>query len=304
MRVIITGGTGLVGKALIEKLKTQYSSISICIFTRSQKEAQDNVQYVQYEPANHKVIDQFAPKHEDVIIHLAGAGIADKSWSPSRKKILESSRVDPIKTLFKYFDVANVKPGVVISMSGINCYETNTTEKQVEADAYAEDYLSQLVKTWESAVHDFNRITRVVILRLGMVLSSEGGALDRLKPIVKKNLASPLGSGKQPMPYVHIDDVVAAICFVIDNKQLDDTYNCIATEIVDNTSFMKALGQQLNKKVWSLNVPKFVMKLAFGKMSSMLLEGVNASNDKLKSEGFTFKYDGLDEALKDVLKEK
>lgn len=297
-RWIITGGTGLLGKTIIAQLQQQFSDEEIIVFSRNDEQNIDGVTIVQYDPKNRKIDQGFIPQKGDVIFHLAGAGIADKSWTKSRKQILISSRVDTIQTLFSYYDVAQVKPRTVVSASGVNCYPMNTEEKLSEDAAYGDDFLSDIVKKWEAAVNDFSRISRVVTLRIGMVLAPDGGALDRLKGIVKKNVGAPLGSGKQPMPFVHVDDVANAFIFSAENTSVEGAYNCIADEIPTNKAFMKSLGKAMSKKIIPINVPGFILKLGLGKMSEMLLNGVNVSNQKIKEEGFQFEKDTIEKALK------
>lgn len=297
-RFVITGGTGLVGQALVEKIQVDYPKSEVIILTRSKREQHGLISYVQYEPSKHKIVGSFSPTNKDVIIHLAGAGIADQSWSQSRKKVLIESRIDPIRTLFKFYDVAQVKPQCVVTASGVNCYPVNTENRMREENAYGDDFLSDIVRKWEEEVRNFERITRVVYLRIGMVLSKEGGALERLKKITRKNIAAPLGNGTQKMPFVHLDDLCNAFLFAVQNPHLEGAYNCIADEVPSNKEFMKKLGQVMQKKVWSMHVPKLVLKLGLGKMSEMLLTGVNTTNQKIKEEGFSFQYASLDKALK------
>ena len=230
-----------------------------------------------------------------MLINLCGAGIADKPWSEARKKELHDSRVNPAHVLLEEAKKSvNIKH--YVSASGINCYPVNTSHLLAEKDSYGTDYLSRLVKEWETAALHFEAICPVTLLRISAVLSEDGGALAKMKPLFKWGLGAPLGTGKQPFTWVHEDDLVAAILHLVENK-LAGAYN-ICGETVTNRDFSKALAQSVNRWMLPIPVPAFVMKLMLGEMSEMLLNGVNTDSEKLQSTGFGFTYKHIHDALK------
>lgn len=289
-KVLIAGGTGLIGKKLQNTLHT--AGYAVVVLTRNEKLVSSPA-YRLWNPDNN-FISENALADVDVIVNLCGAGIADKPWTASRKKELHDSRVKPTILLLEEAR----KSGQVkhyISASGINCYPTNTQQVVLEKDAYGLDYLSQLVKDWETAALKFEEICPVTRLRIGAVLSENGGALSKMKPLFKWGLGAPLGTGQQPFTWIHEDDLVMAILHILDHK-LNGAYN-ICGETVSNRVFSLALSKAVHRWMLPIPVPAFLMRLILGEMSEMLLNGVNTNAQKLKDTGFDFKYKDIDSAL-------
>lgn len=289
-QIVIAGGTGLIGKKLEEKFVSE--GFDVLILTRNPKVSN----HVFWNPAEKK-IDLEKLQNVEVIINLCGAGIADKPWSNSRKKELHDSRIIPNKFLSSIqSDFPNLKQ--FVAASGVNAYGyKNRPEEYTEKDNFGSDYLSVLVEKWEDSTNGFQNIP-VAKMRIAMVLSSEGGALQKLLKPIKFNLGSGLGSGEQIMTWVHIDDLTNAFVFAIKNKW-DGAFN-ILNGYTSNKEFMSILLQVKNKKMWLPNVPSFALKMFLGEMSEMLLKGVKVSNQKIKDAGFEFQHLDLKSALKNL----
>ena len=293
--VLVAGGTGLVGSELVEKLKRKGHEVRI--LTRGKSNPTAGLYNWDIE---NKSIDEAALENVDTVINLAGAGIADKKWTEKRKKELIDSRVEP--TLFLASEVKK-RPQVkqYISASGINCYGYDNYNKEyTEDEAYGSDFLSHVVQLWEDAAKRMPEHVVVSILRTSVVLTKDGGALPKIAKPVKLGIGSPLGSGKQWMPWITLDDLTDAFVHLVETRE-KGTFNALAG-YETNKDFTKKLAKSLNKPFWFPNVPAFILKIMLGEMSSVLLEGLKASNSKLKSTGFAFKHERLDDALRHIFK--
>lgn len=301
MKFLIAGGTGLVGEALIELLLKKNHSVHV--LSRSKKEDRPGIKYFIWDVVKGQIeLDAF--EGVDVLINLSGAGIADEKWTAKRKKIIIDSRVKTNDFLYKTIQKEKIKLKKFISASGVNCYgweDKNQIRK--EEDAYGEDFLSKVVKVWEQSALQFESICDVTILRISMVLSPNGGALDRLSKFVNWRIGSPLGSGNQYLQWVHIEDLTNAFLFFSINQK-PGIYNVSADQQTTNKVFMSSLNEVLGKKPWVPSAPKFALKLVMGEMSEMVLEGVKVSNEKVKNAGFQLKYNQIDDAFKDIFKNK
>jgi uncharacterized protein (TIGR01777 family) len=187
-----------------------------------------------------------------------------------------------------------------VCASGINAYGFNDDHRMyVEEDNYGKDFLSQLVKVWELSAQRFSTICPVTILRIGVVMSSNGGALEKMTPAVRYGMGSPIGSGKQMVPWIHLTDLCNLFYHVIAHN-ITGTYNAAAGQVT-NAALMKSIATTLRKPFWAPNVPSFVLRAMFGEMSLVLLKGVSASNEKIKKTGFKFRFEELSDALKNLL---
>lgn len=296
MNILITGGTGLVGRSLVKKLTQNHHTVRV--LTRSKSENENEF----YWNVVDKEIDEKAFENLDCIIHLAGANISER-WTDDYKKELYSSRIDSANLLRKYCINKGIHLKSFISSSGINYYGTFTSDQILteKSGIIHHDFLSKLSDEWEKAASQFSEIAeRVVCLRTAMVLAKSGGAFPLLKKTVDLNIGSAVGSGKQWMNWIHIDDLVNMYVEAVENSSMNGKYNAVADEIPTNKEFMKKLAKSSNNFFLPFNVPSFIMKSIFGEMSSIILEGTRADNKKIKSVGFDFKYTNLDEVF-DVL---
>lgn len=279
--ILLAGGTGLIGQNLVELLKSEGHEVNI--LTRSDYNKEN---HFHWSPSSQE-IDDNSLENVDIIINLAGAGIADKRWTEKRKKILIDSRVDTTRFLYKVSEkIPNLKQ--YISASGINCYGyDNYNKKYKESDPFGNDFLSEVVEQWENAADEFKGKCKVAKVRTSVVLTKEGGALPKIANTVKNYIGAPVGSGKQWMPWISMDDINRVYAHIIKN-QLEGSYNALA-DSVTNKEFTQKLAQALNKPLWLPKVPSFVLKLALGEMSSVVLDGLQADNSKLIESGFQFK---------------
>lgn len=297
MKILITGATGLIGKSLVKRLEKEGHIVNI--LTRKKTDKPNEFQW-DYEK---NFIEDEAFSGIESIIHLAGATIA-KKWTNAYKKELISSRIDTAKLLKTYCEKHNIHLKSFISSSGINYYGTFTSNEIFTEDMPIRklDFLAQLSKDWEEEAYKFSGIAdRVVCLRTSMVLAKEGGSFPALKKVANFNLASPVVSGDQWMNWIHIDDLVKMYVAAVENSNFNGSYNAVADELVSNKDFMKRLAKKCKRLFFPIAVPEFVMKLVFGEMSSIILEGSRASNQKIKSEGFVFHYGMLDKAFESLM---
>ena len=297
MNILITGGTGLVGKYLAAELRARKHEVRILSRSKSEKP------FEFYWNLDEKIIDEKAFENIDSIIHLAGATVS-KKWTEDYKKELHSSRIDAANLLLDYCEKKNIHLKSFISASGINYYGTFTSDQILEENSgiLHHDFLADLSVEWEKAAEKFKGTSeRVVCLRTAVVLAKNGGAFEPLKKLTDLNIGSAVGSGKQWMNWIHIEDLVNMYIFAVENSDLNGSFNAVADEVPTNSNFMKTLAKVSNKFFLPINVPAFVLKSIFGEMSEIILEGTRASNKKIKSKGFDFKYADLKKAFESLL---
>ncbi|PWN61046.1 TIGR01777 family oxidoreductase [Chryseobacterium viscerum] len=296
--VLITGASGMIAKELAKKIGKEYE---IRFLTRKKKHDYD------YEWDIRKgSMDESALDHVSHIIHLAGANISEKRWTTERKRELISSRVDSAELLRTTLRKKNIKLKSFISASGINFYGTETSEKiYTETDPRGNDFLSEVVVLWEKAADEFKEqhlAERVVKIRTAVVLSEKDGALKKMIPPIQYYIGSPLGSGKQYMPWIHIEDICSIYEFALKTPAAEGAYNAVSPQHATNRDLTEKIAKVLEKPLFMPNIPGFVLKLIFGELATAILEGSRASSKKIQDAGFHFKFPDLTEALKDLLK--
>ncbi len=294
--ILITGGTGLIGSALSEKLIS--SGHDVRILSRHPKST-GTIKAFAWNVGS-GIIDEAAFNGIDHIVHLAGSGIADKRWTNERKKDLIDSRVESMKLITDIVREKNIRLKSFVGASAIGIYGMETSEKiYTETDKGTQDFLAHICEVWENSYKEIESFSeKATILRIGVVLSEKGGALKRLLPLFKFGLGSAVGSGKQYMPWIHLDDMVSVIYEALFNPKFKGTYNAVAPEHITNREFSKKLAKSLSRSFFMPNVPGFLMKLVFGEMANVLLEGSRVSDQKLLNTGFSFKYPEISGALK------
>lgn len=300
-KVLITGGTGLVGTALTELLVEKGYSVTILTRDKNLTSKHPNITY-SYWDINKGIIDKEELLSANYMVHLAGAGIADKPWSEKRKKEILDSRVKPIKLIYNILKNNPNQLKAFISASGVGYYGAITTNTIFDETApAANDFLGKTCLQWELAVDELNDLSiRTVKLRTGIVLAKNGGALPKMMQPFKFSLGAALGSGKQIMPWIHIDDLAQLYVAAIENDSFNGAFNAIAGN-VSNKDFSKMLSKAMNKPFWLPNVPGFMLKLFLGEMTVILLEGSAASNQKLLQTGFKLHFTDLEVALKELV---
>lgn len=305
--IMITGGTGTVGKRLTEILLAKgYAVIIVGRGGQPKQPSKENtnsgkLSYAKWD-INAQTIDESAIQNADYIIHLAGAGVADQRWSEARKKEIANSRIYSCALIVKALSTIPNKVKGVISASAIGWYGPDLGLHSYgfneEANPY-NDFLGNTCKAWEDSISPVTALgKRLVILRTGIVLSNQGGALVEFKKPLLFKTAAILGSGNQIISWIHVDDLCNQYIFAIENEQLKGVYNAVAPNPVSN----KTLTIELAKKLcgsWYIPfyVPAFVLKIALGEMSIEVLKSAKVSSCKIQSAGFHFQYPTINDAL-------
>ncbi len=300
--ILITGGTGMVGTELTKMLVNK--GHQVIILSRSPKISEDkSITYANWDVANNK-IDEKSIAEADYVIHLAGAGVADKRWTTARKTELVESRTRSSALLVKALATIPNKVKAVISASAIGWYggdELLKGKNKYFTEEMLPDrhFLGETCRLWEDSIRPVEKLgIRLVKLRLGIVLSNEGGAFVEFKKPVKFGLAAILGSGKQIISWIHIEDVCRMFVFAIENEQMQGAYNAVAPMPITNQLLTLALAKKMKGKFFvSLNIPAFVLKIVLGEMSIEVLKSTKVSSEKIRNAGFTFLYPSITAAL-------
>ncbi|NOY48819.1 MAG: TIGR01777 family protein [Chlorobi bacterium] len=298
--VLITGGTGLVGRHLCKKLQEKGYDVAILSRTKKQEVATPTYTW----DLDKKEIEKEAIDTADYIIHLAGANIGDKRWTSKRKLLIINSRVKTGQLIFSKIKEQNKELKAFISASAIGYYGTITSDKIfTETDTPANDFLGDTCRQWEQSTDRFKDLgIRTVKIRTGVVLTRQGGALSKMLTPVKMGVGSAIGNGRQYLPWIHIDDLCNIYIKAIEDVQMDGAYNAVAPDHKTNKEFTRTLVRVLKKPFWFPNIPAITMKLIFGKMSEILLGGSRISVDKIKATGYNFLFPELETALTDLNK--
>lgn len=295
--ILVTGASGLIGPRLIKSLQEKGHQVSV--LSRSPTKLK-GVKAFKWDIEN-QTIDKSAFNGIDTIIHLAGAGIADKRWTRRRKQLIIDSRVLSTRLLYNTISETNSEIKTIISASAVGYYGDRGDEILTETSKNGTGFLAQCCNQWENAVDDGIKYgIRVVKLRIGLVLSKQGGALSELEKPVSLFLGAPLGSGKQWMPWIHLTDLLAIIDLAIENPEFKGAYNACAPMPVTNQEFTKLLAKKLFRPVWPINIPEIVLKTLLGEMSAVVLISNRTLPQKLLDMGFRFRYPGLDDALSEI----
>lgn len=304
--VLITGGTGLVGKALTKHLIDKgYKAI---ILTRSAKEqsTQSGVTYAEWDVTKQQ-IDGRAIANADHIIHLAGAGIADERWTDERKKEIRESRTESSKLLIKGLRETPNKVQTVVSASAIGWYGDDKN-RPANKPLFTEDmtadksFLGETCRQWEESIMPVEQIERrLVRVRIGIVLSNDGGAFVSFKGPIKFGIAAMLGNGKQVISWIHIDDLCRLFIYAFESKSMSGVYNAVAPNPVINKVFTLELAQKLKGRFFvPIHVPAFLLKILLGEVSVEVLKSTTVSSDKTRFAGFTFLYPNIEAAFKEL----
>jgi uncharacterized protein (TIGR01777 family) len=295
--ILITGGTGLVGKLVTGLLLSRGYQVSHL----SRKPGNDpQVKTYLWDVAKGE-IDGHCIDEADTVLHLAGASIAEERWTAKRKKEIIESRTKSIGLIYQLIKSKPNKVNTVISASAIGYYSNRGDELLTEESPPNNDFMARCCIAWEDAVDEGRSLgLRVLKFRTGVVLHKAEGALPQMAKPIKLGLGTPLGSGRQWIPWIHWQDVADIYLYGIENINLTGAYNMVASHPVTNKQFTKAIARQLNKPVWPIKVPAFIFKLLLGEMSTIILGSTKVSAEKIEKEGFAFKYPELADALKDI----
>lgn len=295
--ILVTGATGLIGRKLIKSLKENGHELSIL----SRKPVQmENVRVFLWDVANGE-IDPACIQGVDVVIHLAGEGIAAQKWTAERKQQIIDSRVQSAALLYKLIRETNAPVKKFISAAAVGFYGNRGEEILTEESGSGAGFLAESCRLWEAAVEEGKSLNiKIIKLRIGIILAKEGGALEAMDKPIRFFAGAPLGTGKQWMPWVHIDDIVAMFSSAAATDLYEGAYNACAPFPVTNTTMTRAIAKKLSRPVWPFHVPEFALKLILGEMSEIVTISNNASAQKLLDTGFKFKYLQLEDALTDI----
>lgn len=301
MRVIITGGTGLIGTALAHDLAQDDHEVIVLSRNPSDHTAPQGVKFEKWDAKTGDSWYQHITA-DTAIVNLAGAGIADERWTDERKRIVVDSRVNAAEAVINAIEKAAEKPKVVIQSSAVGYYGPTDDDLLTEESPAGEDFLADVCVQWEAAIKPVSEQhnIRVVTIRTGVVLSLNGGAFPRQILPFRFYVGGQIGNGKQWFPWIHIKDEIRAIRFLIENEDTAGVYNLTAPHPVTNAEFTRHLAKTMNKP-GIFPVPGFVLQAIFGEMAVVLLEGQRAIPQRLEEAGFEFEFAEPRPALKDLL---
>ncbi len=301
MRIFVTGGTGFVGRSLVRSLAEDRHEITV--LTRSAEKSPPlppGVSYLEGNPTEkgawqEKVADQ------DGVINLAGASIFAR-WTETAKRTIRDSRILTARNLVDAFSARRPQGAFLFSTSAVGYYGFRQDEELDESSPPGEGFLASLSKEWESvALSAEERGVRVVLLRFGIVLGKEGGALKQMIPVFKKCLGSPLGSGKQWFSWIHLKDLINIYSFLIKEAAISGPINCTSPQPVRNREFTNLLGDALRKPTFMPSVPGFFLRMLLGEFGSVLLKGQRVLPRRLLEKGYRFDFPDLRGALQNLL---
>ncbi len=296
--ILITGSSGLIGRNLSRFLLQK--GYTIYHLSRSIPNKDSLFKTFKWDVYDGK-IDAHCIDGVDAIIHLAGEGIADKPWSKKRKGLIIKSRTESIRLIYDLLKRKDNQVKTIISASAIGYYGDQDNKLLTEDNPPGTNFLANTCIAWEKAVDEGAALgIRIVKLRTGVVLSLQGGALPQMAKPIKWGIGANLGSGKQWVSWIHLQDVLRMYHFALENLELSGTYNMTAPHPVQNSEFTALLAKQLRKPIWLPGVPVFVLRMILGEKSSLVLDSAKVSSDKIINAGFTFNFLTLADALKNI----
>ncbi|OMQ24730.1 TIGR01777 family oxidoreductase [Serratia oryzae] len=300
MRILITGATGLIGSSLTRQLL--HLSHEITVLSRNVKSAHAKFgEQVSYWPS---LSDRHSLDGFDAVINLAGEPIADKRWNKAQKDRLCRSRWELTERLAALINASTTPPTVFISGSAVGYYGDQGQAVVTEDETPHDEFTHQLCQRWEAlALRAQSSTTRVCLLRTGVVLSPKGGALAKMLPPFRIGLGGPIGDGRQYLPWIHIDDMVNGIIYLLDNRNLRGPFNMVAPYPVHNEQFAATLAKVLDRPAF-LRVPACAMRLLMGEAAVLVLGGQRAVPRRLEEAGFSFRFFELEQALDDVINQQ
>ena len=303
--VLITGGTGMIGQALAKQLLA--NGYDVIILSRNPKRSsRPHLTYAKWDIEKGE-IDEYALVNTNIIVHLAGEGVADKRWSDKRKQAIVDSRVQSGKLLVKALSENKHQVKTFIAASAIGWYGPDTAksleEGFVETDAADDSYLGNTCKLWEQSTEAIGGMgIRLVRLRIGIVFNKKGGALAEFLKPAKFALATILGNGKQIVSWIHHHDLCKMIQYAIETPALQGVYNAVAPNPVTNKKLVLTIAKNTYPIYFPAFVPSFVLKIMLGEMSIEVLKSTNVSAQKIQDAGFVFDYPNVEEAIIDLIK--
>jgi len=300
MKILVTGATGLVGKYLVTELLATGYEINYLTTQKLKLNSLPNCTGFLWDLKT-QTIDENCIDGVTVIIHLAGANIG-KRWTKFYKKEIIESRVKSTQLLYKLLQQNTHQIQQFVTASGVGIYKSSLTENYNEdSTKFGTGFLAEVVQKWEHAADNFNNLNiKVSKIRTGVVLAKKEGALVKMMQPIKMGFGAVLGTGKQQMSWIHVNDLVRLYVFVVQHK-LEGSVNAVAPQVVTNAMFTQILAKQLHKKIRFPNVPKFMLQLLLGEMHLLLCESQKVSSNKIQKIGFEFQYLTATEAISNLL---
>jgi len=298
--VLITGGSGMIGQALTQALIERGFHVIILTRNAGKHKPTSNSSFAEWD-IQKQTIDKNAFAKADYIIHLAGANFANKRWNEKVKNEIVNSRVDSAKLIIESLKAIPNKVKTVISASGISWYgvdDVNISKPFTETDPPANDFMAQTCKQWEAAIEPAAFLgKRLIKFRIGPVLSTDGGAYVEFKNPIKFGVAGIIGSGKQIISWIHIDDLVRAILFSMETEQMEGVYNAVSPGSASNKELILEIAKSTGKFFIPIPAPSVALKIVFGEMIGEILKSTTVSSEKLQKAGFIFQYPDIRSAI-------
>jgi uncharacterized protein (TIGR01777 family) len=300
MKVLITGATGLIGKAIVKQCLAKNIIVHYLTTSKSKIKNQPNYKGFYWNPES-GILDEACLVGVDTIINLAGASIA-KRWTENYKKVIIESRIQTLQLLYKTLEKTKHDVKQIISASAIGAYPDSLTNYYEESfSEYSDSFLGQVVEKWEAETDTFKTLGLTVSkIRIGLVLDAQEGALPQIVKPTKLGLGAAFGNGKQWQSWIHVDDLASIFMFVYENN-LEGVFNGVAPNAITNEDLTRAVANVLKKPLFLPNIPKVMMKLILGEMHILLFESQRVSSKKLENKGFEFQYVNVKPALEDLL---
>lgn len=298
-KILITGGSGLIGRAVSELLINRAHEP---VWLGRGKNAWKGIPAYRWEPER-GMMEDGALEDADGIIHLAGSGIVDRRWTDKYKQEIMDSRVKSSDLLFnRLARTSHHRVKTLVGASAVGYYGARRSSYVFsEEDFPGSDFLSKTCVLWEQSYEPFsNAGIRTCMIRTGVVLSRNGGLYKKLAPVFRLGLGAAIGSGRQFMPWIHVNDLAAMYLHLLFSTIPGGAYNGVATELIDNRNFSGQLAQSLHRPLFLPNIPAALLRLALGESAAVITEGLKISNRKIKDTGFSFEFDTLQAALKEL----
>ncbi|QOG04002.1 TIGR01777 family oxidoreductase [Flavobacterium sp. MDT1-60] len=294
--VLLTGGTGFIGKHLTDVLID--SGFSVSILSRYPRKNTPSITYYKWNLKDN-FIEKEAILNADYIIHLAGEGIVEKRWTKKRKKAILESRIKPIELIFSILKENNKTLDAFISASAVGIYGANTSQEIcTENTPPANDFLGTTCQKWENTADQITLLgIRTVKIRTGIVLGKDEGFLKKITPSFKAGFGAILGSGKQYLPWIHVEDLSQIYLKALVDAEMQGAYNATITDNTTNATLSRILAHLYGYSIWLPNIPPFLIKLGLGEMSIAVLEGQRVSSEKIQKAGFEFQYTDIEATL-------
>jgi uncharacterized protein (TIGR01777 family) len=302
MNILITGGSGFIGRHLTQSLLTDGHQVWILSRAPQKMSVRPGIHLVGWDGRSDAGWGHLV-NEMDAIVNLAGKSLASWPWTAATKQAFWDSRIQPGEALVTAIHKATRRPRVLIQSSGINHYGLHG-DLADESTPPADDFLARLTVAWEASTRPVEDLgVRRVITRSAVVLARQGGLMPLMALPVRLFLGGPLGTGQQAMPWIHVDDEVNAMRFLLENEQANGPFNLIAPHATSNAEFFRTLARALRRPYW-FPTPAFLLRLILGGMSSLILDGRFARPKRLLELGYTFKFPRLEDALSDIFPAK